>query len=276
MSFTSDFPKYGFTIDEHGDRVYKSPVDAYKKRDGVMQVYEQFSLMNMFSSKTKVKELEYQMKTIFRVAEGFSRTHYTFYSIPNGLSLSGTPLNDTLICLHEIIPQFKKQNNLEKVQCVILTDGEAPPLKYHKTVQRHWESEPYLGVRQVSLNCILRDRKLGTTYSLGGNWYELTDVLLTHLKDKFKDTNFIGIRVLKVVMLTASLLVIMVDGMMIMIAFMLLGGRSVHLRLPILDTTLILLSLQLPWHRTTPLMSKKMQLNLRSRVHLSRVFVLRK
>lgn len=196
-AFTSDFPKYGFTIDEHGDRVYKSPVDTYKKRDGVMQVYEQFSLMNMFSSKTKVKDLEYQMKTIFRVAEGFSRTHYTFYSIPNGLSLSGTPLNDTLVCLHEIIPQFKKQHSLEKVQCVILTDGEAPPLKYHKTVQRHWESEPYLGVRQVSVNCILRDRKLGTTYSLGGNWYEVTDVLLTHLKDKFKDTNFIGIRVLE-------------------------------------------------------------------------------
>ena len=163
-----------------------------------MQVYEQFSLMNMFSSKTKVKELDNQMKTIFRIAEGFNRNYYTFYPLPGNLSLSGTPLNDTLIALHEIIPQFKEKNNVEKVQCVVLTDGEAPPLKYHKTVQRHWENEPYLGVRQVcNNNCILRDRKLGTTYSLNGNWYEVTDVLLTHLKDKFKDTNFIGIRVLE-------------------------------------------------------------------------------
>ena len=32
---------------------------------------------------------------------------------------------------------------------------------------------------------------------MNGNWYEITDVLLTHLKDKFRDTNFIGIRVLE-------------------------------------------------------------------------------
>jgi len=197
-AFTSDFPKYGFSVDEDGERIYKCPPDTYKKRDGVLQVYEQFSLMNMFSSKTKIKELDNQMKTIFRIAEGFNRNHYTYYPIPGKLSLSGTPLNDTLIALHEIIPQFKEKNNVEKVQCVILTDGEAPPLKFHKTVQRHWENEPYLGIRQVcNNNCILRDRKLGTTYSLNGNWYEVTDVLLTHLKDKFKDTNFIGIRVLE-------------------------------------------------------------------------------
>jgi len=196
-AFTSDFPKVKYVYDEDGERKAIVSKDMYKKRDGVMQIYEAFSLMNMFSSKTKIKELENQMRTIFRIAEGFNRSHYTYYPIPNGLSLSGTPLNDTLVCMHEIIPQFKRDNNVEKVQCVILTDGEAPPLKYHKTVQRHWEKEPYLGIRQVSTNCILRDRKLGTTYSLGGHWYELTDTLLTHLKDKFVDTNFIGIRVLE-------------------------------------------------------------------------------
>ncbi len=196
-AFTSDFPKVKYVYDEDGERKAIVPKNMYKKRDGFMQIYEAFSLMNMFSSKTKVKELENQMKTIFRIAEGFNRSYYTYYAIPNGLSLSGTPLNDTLICMHEIIPQFKRNNNVEKVQCVILTDGEAPPLKYHKTVHRHWESEPCLGVRQVSINCILRDRKLGTTYQLGGHWYELTDTLLTHLKDKFTDTNFIGIRVIE-------------------------------------------------------------------------------
>tara|TARA_B100000925_G_C22004676_1_gene473040 strand:- start:19 stop:2163 length:2145 start_codon:yes stop_codon:yes gene_type:complete len=196
-AFTSDFPKVKYYLNEDGERRATYPKDMYKKRDGFMQVYETFSLMNMFSSKSKIKDLEYQMKTIYRIAEGFNRSYYTFYPIPTGLTLSGTPLNDTLICMHEIIPQFKRNNHVEKVQCVILTDGEAPPLKYHKTVQRHWEKEPYLGVRQVSTNCILRDRKLGTTYLLDGQWYQMTDSLLTHLKDKFTDTNFIGIRVLE-------------------------------------------------------------------------------
>ena len=28
-------------------------------------------------------------------------------------------------CLHQIIPQFQKDNGVEKVQCIVLTDGEA-------------------------------------------------------------------------------------------------------------------------------------------------------
>ena len=46
------------------------------------------------------------------------------YEIPNGYGLSGTPLNETLVSLHQIIPQFQKNHDLQKVQCVILTDGE--------------------------------------------------------------------------------------------------------------------------------------------------------
>ena len=47
------------------------------------------------------------------------------------MSLSGTPLNDTLIALHQLIPDFKSKNKVEKVQCVILTDGESNHLTYH-------------------------------------------------------------------------------------------------------------------------------------------------
>ena len=43
----------------------------------------------------------------------------------------------------------------------------------------------------------LRDRKLGTTYSLDSEWYEFTDILLRNLKDRFTDVNFIGFRVLE-------------------------------------------------------------------------------
>ena len=45
-----------------------------------------------------------------------------------------------------MIPHFKKENNIQKVQCVVLSDGEAGGMKYHKEVQRRWEIEPFLGV----------------------------------------------------------------------------------------------------------------------------------
>ena len=135
------------------------------------------------------------MKHVFRLAWSFSR--YAMYHIPVGMGLSGTPLNETMIALHQIIPQFKKENKLQKVQCVVLTDGEGSILKYHREVQRHWESEPFMGTAHVGPNTFLRDRKTGNTYSLGINWHGMTDTLLENLRDNFVDTNFIGIRVLE-------------------------------------------------------------------------------
>ena len=113
-------------------------------------------------------------------------------------------LNEAIVCLHEIIPQFKKENKLQKVQCVILTDGEAPPVKYHKTVQRHWESEPYLGVRSLNLLCRLRNRKTGKTYTFSEEWWNCTNTFLRDIRDTMPDVNFIGIRVLLLVMLDLS------------------------------------------------------------------------
>ena len=156
--------------------------------------------MNLLTSKTSTKELEKQMLHILRFAYAFNRKYYTLYPLPTGMGLSGTPLNEALVCLHSIIPQFKKQYGLQKVQCVVLSDGEANQLNYHKEVHRFFDKnpdEPYLGTGRLGPNSFLRDRKTGNTYSFDCEWYEFTDVLLRNLKDTFQDTNFVGIRVLE-------------------------------------------------------------------------------
>jgi len=192
-AFTSDYPLVKYDEDN------KASIRelAYTKKDGLVQVGEWFSLMNMLTSKTNSKTLEEQMKNIFRLATAFRYNCYTRYNIPYGLSLSGTPLNETLVSLHQILPKFQKENKLQKVQCVILTDGEAAMPKYHREVQRRWEDEPFVGTSYIGPNSFLRDRKTGMTYSLDCEWYEFTDVMLRNLRDKFKDINFIGIRVLE-------------------------------------------------------------------------------
>ena len=190
-AFTNDYPFVSY--DEEGKEILRGL--SYEKKDGLIQVGEWFSLMNILTHKTNSKTLEQQMKHVFRLAWSFSR--YAMYKIPLGMSLSGTPLNETMIALHQIIPQFKKENKLQKVQCVVLTDGEGYGLKYHREVQRHWESEPFMGTAHVGPNAFLRDRKTGNTYSLGINWHGMTDTLLENLRDNFVDINFIGIRVLE-------------------------------------------------------------------------------
>jgi hypothetical protein len=192
-AFTTDYPLVSY--DENGKANMREL--AYQKKDGMVQVGEWFSMMNLLTSQVNGKTLEEQMKNIFRLAHSFGRNCYSSYPIPVGLSLSGTPLNEALISLHQILPKFQKENKLQKVQCVILTDGEACGIKYHREVKRNWEDGPFLGTSHIGPNSFLRDRKTGNTYSLDCEWHQITDIFLHNLRDKFADINFIGVRVLE-------------------------------------------------------------------------------
>ena len=190
------FEVYAFTNEwRRGDENWKYK-KYYEQKEYTFQIDDDFSLMNIFTSKVTGKELDKQLKNIWR-------TISTFYgggsfSYPRRLSLSGTPLNETLICLHKILPKFQKENGVEKVQCIVLTDGEANSIPYHVMVERSWEDELRMGCRSVNgHSCSLRDRKLGKTYNFGYAWYEFSDTLIKNLKDRFPDTNFIGIRILE-------------------------------------------------------------------------------
>ena len=195
-AFTQEYPLVSWD-EERGEMVRKVP---YTEKNNIACVPDWFALMNFFTSKVNGKTLEEQMKNIWRVMWSINRSsHHASFRAPLGMNLSGTPLNETLVALHQILPKFKKDNNIQKVQCVILTDGEAHPLRYHREVQRDWEDTPYLGTNYIGTNCFLRDRKLGKTYAFSGmhRYSDFTDVLLTNLRDKFTDMNFIGIRVLE-------------------------------------------------------------------------------
>ncbi len=188
-AFTLNFPN----CDEEGKPNCQS---SYVPKSGVAALEHNFSLMNLFTSNVNGKELEKQMLNIFRCAKTFNRNNWTQYGVPLGMNLSGTPLNETLVCLHKILPQFKKNHQLQKVQCVILTDGEANPIRYHREVQRPWEEDPFLGTNYVGWNTFLRDRTTGNVYKFTDNWRESTSILIRNLKDKFTDMNFVGIRLL--------------------------------------------------------------------------------
>ena len=184
-AFTSDYPRF----DPREGRDWQ-----YDRKDGTLHVPDYFSMMNLFTSKTNGKTLEVQMKNIFRVAYSFR--HYCGYFTPYGLGLSGTPLNESLVSLYQILPKFKQDHKLQKVQCVILTDGDGCMTKYDRELQRRWEDEPFIGTASIRHNAFLRNRKTGNTYSLDCPWYEFTDILLRDLKETFKNINFIGMRIM--------------------------------------------------------------------------------
>ena len=171
---------------------------SHERKEGVLLIEENFTMMNLFTSKVNSKDLDEQMRNIFRISSAFSRDWYCPFNIPIGMNLSGTPLNEAIVSLHQILPKFKKENGLQKVQTIILTDGESHPIRYSKKFQRHWESEPYWGSAYISDRCVVRNRKTGDNYSCYdlGHWADVTDLLLKDIRQTFPDMNFIGIRIL--------------------------------------------------------------------------------
>jgi hypothetical protein len=196
-AFTNEWRRCEYDYDNER-YVAADRTSHYDKREGLLIVDETFSMMNILTSKVNGKELEHQLLNIWRLASCFARTYNSPYTYSNRLSLSGTPLNEALISLHQILPKFQKENKLQKVQCIVLTDGEANQLTYHREVQRSYSKDPVLGSGYVYPGTtFLRDRKLGTTYKVDYGYHGFTDTLLHNLKDKFSSMNFIGIRVLE-------------------------------------------------------------------------------
>ena len=189
-AFTCEFNI--ITYDENNNaKLLKS---HYEPKDGLLNVYDRFSLMEFFTSDVSGREIEEQMKNIWRCAYSMSR--WVAYSTPGRLSLSGTPLNESILALHKIIPQFKNQHKLQKVNCIILTDGESNHLAYHVEISPSYNSKPYIGCNRLSLNSYLRNRKTRKTYKIPAEWWGFTDVLIEDLKDEIPEVNFIGIRIL--------------------------------------------------------------------------------
>ena len=155
-------------------------------------VHKDFNLLNLLTGNVKRKELEKQMLNVWRMV--YNMRHWVNYELPKGYGLSGTPLNETLVSLHQIIPQFQKNHDLQKVQCVILTDGEANHLPYCKPWISSIGDEREGTSNLVRGHSYLRNRKTGHTYKVGDYFYQFTELLLTDLKESFPYTNFIGIR----------------------------------------------------------------------------------
>jgi len=186
-AFTCEYPIY----DDDGMRDR-----AYEEKHGLLEIHQCFSLMNIFTHKVSSKTLDHQMKNIWRIATTFST--YTEVPVPLGMALSGTPLNETIMVLNKILPKFRKENKLQKVQCIILTDGESQGLRYHVNIHDYAKmGEITLGRRAVKNSCIVRDRKTGKTYSLDVDWNKQVDVFLRYIRDNQPDVNFIGFRLLE-------------------------------------------------------------------------------
>jgi len=187
------FEVYAFTVDcnSYVDIQPNHP-PIYKKVENVIAPENSFRLLNFFSSKTSTRELDEQMKNIWAACTAYQKGSG---SVPRHLDLSGTPLGDTMLALHALIPDFQRKNKLQKVNVVFLTDGEGYVNATTKK-KKNGSGQEYIGMTKA-FSTTLRNRKNGRVYSEYnyGNFPQYSKVLLSSLKDKFPTVNFINFRV---------------------------------------------------------------------------------
>ena len=191
------FEVYAFTNEWYrnadDDRIPQIPYGESLHQENALDdlsVGSEFNLLNILSSKTCSREFDEHCRKLFHLTDNTS-----YYEYPR-LCLSGTPLNETLISLHKLIPRFRKEYGVEKLNTIILTDGESQSISYI-TQYKGYDGEEKFGKSNINGRCVIRDRKLGRTYDIGGNWYGVTKTLLINLSEKFSNVNFVGIRLME-------------------------------------------------------------------------------
>lgn len=162
-------------------------------------------LLHFIDSKSSYSKLDQQMKNIFILASYYSvpRSIQRYVNFDGFLSLGGTPLNESIIFLQQIIHQFQKEKRVQKINCVILSDGEGciPTYNERTNVKNNYTGSSHYQLNYVSSKTWLFDEKLKTTYNFPNyrgirSTQEFTDVFLRNLKDLYPHVNLISYRLI--------------------------------------------------------------------------------
>jgi len=127
------FEVYGFTNYYSYDRDDTTKNIKIQKRKQNDMIINELRLLNMLSSRASKKDMEEGLTNLWAYAnyygDNYSQTNtrntesvYPIY-IPSNYQLGSTPLNHSIVAAMDLVPKFKKDNGVQKVHTVFLTDG---------------------------------------------------------------------------------------------------------------------------------------------------------
>ena len=156
-----------------------------------------FRLLQLFTSKMKKQQLDEQMKYIWAQCWGMASSYFVRHGYLREYSLGGTPLAEAVMCTRDIVKQFTKVNNVQRVNVVALTDGEANPLFYTKErlTTRYGEEYWHTNLLCHNLNkvFILRDPVTKYQRRIDPSPYMTTREIVSFYRE-ITDYNWIGFR----------------------------------------------------------------------------------
>ena len=172
---------------------YEMKMDDFKAGDIALR---SFKLLEFFSSKMSAKEENEMMEILWMIASyfGFEADREIAYDkvvYPGFLNLGGTPLNDAIIAMMDIVPKFKSETGVQKVNTIFLTDGASNNLDGVYDYRLDTETGEHKEiVNTLRGKVMISDPKTLKNYEVDA--FNMTDGLLKVLKKRVPDMNLIG------------------------------------------------------------------------------------
>lgn len=128
---------------------------------------QDFNLNNYLSSRMNTRQMKQGMINLMYIStqlQSYSR------NLPLGHGLGSTPLNEAILAAIEIVPEFQQRNNVQIVNTIILTDGDASS-----------------NLLNYNMHGVIRDPKTKMTFEAPSGSYQCdTSLLLEALKSRTK------------------------------------------------------------------------------------------
>jgi len=172
---------------------YEAKMDNFKAGDIALR---SFKLLEFFSSKMSAKEEIEMMEILWMIASyyGFEADRAIMYDkvpFPGFLNLGGTPLNDAIIAMMEIVPKFKAETGVQKVNTIFLTDGASNNLDGVYDYRLDTDNGDHTAfINSLRGKVMISDPKTLKNYEVDA--FNMTDGLLKVLKKRVPDMNLIG------------------------------------------------------------------------------------
>ena len=204
------FEVYAFS-DHYRRAGYENGSKEYYQKPRVNDLaIEGLHLLNFFSSNMSTNEFnEAMVKFHTMVGTVTHRQSYychddrPFLSCPRGYDLYGTPLDTAILVAMDVLPKFKSETGVQKVNTIFLTDGESQAIDWYIDIPTdEYDDREYRHNRLERRNDMivtdpvtgkkLRHKSYRNYYNYDDYSQKRTAFFLSLLKQRVPDMNVVG------------------------------------------------------------------------------------
>jgi len=178
---------FAFTTDYDEKKIRNETGDQYRARMNVwyekkyqttnlLATASRFNLLELFSSKMSTVEFNSMARRVLDVR----------FQWNEGYSTGGTPLNEALVWCYANIGKYIKNNQIEKMTFITLSDGEGGSLNtYNGRLDDSYSATVNGQYKRIKVKHFIRDDVTQKTYEITKHSAEQTEMILRMMKDRF-------------------------------------------------------------------------------------------